>query len=105
MSNPYQFSNLSGVSPVNWTDEVHFVGTGMLRDYDLKWMSTAPNRRDFGSDISGSQLSAKVQTSFGELHLTKPYPDDSYHITLTPISGLRLLDLRRVPDPVFSGQY
>jgi hypothetical protein len=75
----------------------------MRRDYDLRWMSTAPGRRDFGSGISGSHFSAQVDTSLSELHLTEPYPDDSYHFTLG--ANLRLLDLRHVPDPTFSGQY
>ena len=75
----------------------------MTRDYDLGWMSTAPNRRDFGPRISGSQFSARVETSVRELQLTPPYPDNSFHVTLN--ANLRLLDLRNVPDPNFSGQY
>lgn len=101
--NPYQFQNLSGLAPTNWKNELHFVGTGMTRDYDLAWMSTAPNRRDFGAGVSGSQFSAKFETSLGELHLPQPYPDNSFHFTLD--ANLRLLDLRNVPDPHFSGQY
>jgi hypothetical protein len=103
MNNSYQFENLSGLAPVAWTRDLHFVGTGMRRDYDLCWMSTAPGRRDFGSGVSGSHFSAQVDTSLGELHLTEPYPDDSYHFTLG--ANLRLLDLRYVPDPTFSGRY
>ena len=101
--NPYQFQNLSGLAPANWNSELHFVGTGMVRDYDLGWMSTAPNRRDFGAGVSGSQFSAKFETSLGELHLNQPYPNNSFRFTLE--ASLRLLDLRNVPDPNFSGQY
>jgi hypothetical protein len=101
--NPYDFQNLSGVAPANWNSELHFVGTGMTRDYDLGWMSAAANRRDFGSGVSGSQFSAKFETSLGELRLPQPYPDNSYHFTLN--ANLRVLDLRKVPDPNFSGQY
>lgn len=102
-NNPYEFRNLSGLAPVNWNADLHFVGTGMTRDYDLGWMSTAPNRRDFGAGISGSQFSAKVETSLGELQLIQPYPDNSFHVALN--TNLRLLDLRNVPDANFSGQY
>ena len=55
MNSPYTFQNLSGVVPRDVTGEFHLVGTGMARDYDLRWMSTAP-RRDFGSGVSGSHL-------------------------------------------------
>lgn len=103
MSNPYQFQNMSGVAPVTWTNDLHFVATGMTWDYDMRRMSTGDNRRDFGPGNSGTQFSAKVETSFGELHLTEPYPDNSFHIALG--ANLRLLDLRNVPDPNFSGQY
>ena len=103
MSNPYQFNNLTGLAPTTWNQDLHFVGTGMKYDYDLGWMSTAPNRRDFGAGVSGSHFSAKLQTSFGELHLTEPYPENTFHVTLG--ANLRLLDLRHVPDTTFSGQY
>lgn len=105
MNNPYQFQfeNLSGLAPATWNQDLHFIGTGMKYDYDLGWMSTAPNRRDFGDGVSGSHLSAKVETSFGELHLNYPYPENSYHVTLN--ANLRLLDLRNVPDANFSGLY
>jgi hypothetical protein len=103
MNNPYQFQNLSGLAPVAWTGDLHFVGTGMTWDYDMRRMSTGDNRRDFGPGISGNQFSAKVETSFTELKLNPPYPADSYHITLKP--NLRLLDMRNVPDPMFSGKY
>ncbi len=102
-NNPYQFQNLLGIAPANWNNELHFVGTGMLHDYDLGWMSTAPNRRDFASGASGSQFSSKFETSLGELHLNTPYPDNSFHFTLN--ANLRLVDLRNVPDANFSGQY
>ena len=69
MNNPYQFQDLSGVAPVAWTNDLHFVATGMTWDYDMRRMSTGDNRRDFGAGISGTQFSAKVETSFGELHL------------------------------------
>jgi hypothetical protein len=101
--NPYQFQNLSGLAPATWNNELHFIGTGIMHDYDLRWMSTAPNRRDFGAGVSGSQFSAKMETSLGELHLTQPYPDNSFHVTLN--ANLHLLDLRKVPDANFSGQY
>jgi len=101
--NSYQFQNLSGLAPANWNNELHFVGTGMMRDFDLGWMSTAPNRRDFGPAVSGSQFSAKLETSLSELHLTQPYPNNSFHFTLD--ANLRLLDLRNVPEANFSGQY
>ncbi|HXJ61004.1 MAG TPA: hypothetical protein VNU68_30530 [Verrucomicrobiae bacterium] len=103
MKSLYKFQNLSGVAPATWTNELHFIGTGMVRDYDLGWMSTAANRRDFSSGISGSQFSANFETSLRELGLTKPYPDNSYHITLN--ATLRLLDLRSAPDANFSGHY
>ena len=103
MNNPYQFQNLPSLAPAPWTDDLHFVGTGMLRDYDLGWMSTAPNRRDFASGVSGSQFSSKLETSLGELHLNTPYPDNSFHFTLN--ANLHLVDLRNVPDANFSGQY
>ena len=103
MSKPYDFQNLSGLAPVDWNDDLHFIATGMTWDYDLRRMSTGDNRRDFGPGISGNQFSAKVETSFTELKLSAPYPDNSYHITLKP--NLHLLDLRNVPDPVFSGKY
>src|SRR5216683_1094759 len=45
----------------------------LVRGHPLGWMSTAANRRDFGSGVSGSQFSAKFETSLGELHLPQPY--------------------------------
>jgi hypothetical protein len=98
----YEFQNLSGVQPVDLSTEFHFVGTGMLRDYDLGWMSTAP-RRDFGSGVSGSHLAIQFDTCLAELKLADPYPADSYHVMLT--GSLRLLDLRKVADANFSGAY
>ncbi len=98
----YEFQNLSGVQPLEVDSEFHFVGTGMLRDYDLGWMSTAP-RRDFGSGISGSHLAMQFDTCLAELKLTDTYPADSYHVTLT--GSLCLLDLRKVADANFSGAY
>lgn len=98
----YEFQNLSGVQPFDLNCEFHFVGTGMLRNYDLGWMSTAP-RRDFGSGVSGSHFALNFDTCTMELKVATPYPSDSYHVTLT--GSLKLLDLRRVADPAFSGYY
>lgn len=98
----YDFQNLEGIQQLDVNSEFHFVGTGMLHDYDLGWMSTPP-RRDFGSGISGSHLAMQFNTCLAELRLTDTYPADSYHVTLT--GSLRLLDLRKVADTNFSGAY
>jgi hypothetical protein len=99
----YDITTLSGVAPFAWQQPLHFVGTGMNGVYSLGWMSTAPNRRDFGSGISGSHFAGQPDTCFSELRLAAPYPRDTYQVDLT--GSLRLLDLRSVVSPAFSGDY
>jgi hypothetical protein len=101
--NLYNFNTLDGLAATDWSAPLHFVGTGMANGYSLRWMSTAPDRRDWGSGVSGSHLAAEPATCLRELDLSTPYPADTYRIELT--GSLKLLDLRRVQSSAFSGDY
>ena len=52
---------------------------------------------------TASHLAMSFDTCAAELKLGSPYPADSYHVMLT--GSLRLLDLRKVAEPAFSGAY
>jgi hypothetical protein len=86
--NLYDFNTLDGLAATDWSAPLHFVGTGMANGYSLRWMSTAPDRRDWGSGVSGSHLAAEPATCLREL-----------------TGSLKLLDLRRVQSSAFSGDY
>lgn len=105
MSSIIQFQDLEGLQPYQLDRPLCWVGTGMACDYDLRRMSTAGGRRDFGNGISGSHTAFVPDTCFTELKISDPFPENSHLIRLT--GSLKLLDIRHGSDDTstFSGKY
>lgn len=100
-SNTPSIPNLSSAPIVEFNKPLYQICTGISDIYDMNWMSTAPNRRDIPSGVSGCHLAAKVETCLTELELTMPYPVDSYLFTFS--ANLRLCDLTNYLDSTGSG--
>ena len=71
MNNSYQFENLSGLAPVPWSRDLHFVGTGMTPEAIGKLIVKAVE--PLGHCASGLSI---IHTDGSRTPMSAYYPKD-----------------------------